>query len=107
MNKIRRDAQLNTRPNAWNGGILHFSPHHAEQGYLDVLSRLEQEFPECFSLIGAGVARPRGRCVSLVPTDSLATRQQAVDRFQQDADCRIFIGPTSAAGTGNNLTVAN
>ncbi|APQ10987.1 helicase [Pseudomonas oryzihabitans] len=46
-------------------------------------------------------------CVTLVGTDSVTKRQKAIDRFQQDADCRIFIGTTSAAGTGNNLTAAN
>ncbi len=46
-------------------------------------------------------------CVTLVGTDSLTKRQKAIDRFQQDADCRVFIGTTSAAGTGNNLTAAN
>ncbi|KTT49664.1 helicase [Pseudomonas oryzihabitans] len=46
-------------------------------------------------------------CVTLVGTDSVTKRQKAIDRFQQDADCRVFIGTTSAAGTGNNLTAAN
>ncbi|MDT3723216.1 C-terminal helicase domain-containing protein, partial [Pseudomonas oryzihabitans] len=46
-------------------------------------------------------------CVTLVGTDSLTKRQKAIDRFQQDVDCRVFIGTTSAAGTGNNLTAAN
>ncbi|MDR6680242.1 hypothetical protein J2W58_004474 [Pseudomonas psychrotolerans] len=46
-------------------------------------------------------------CVTLVGTDSVTKRQKGIDRFQQDADCRVFIGTTSAAGTGNNLTAAN
>ncbi|WP_295460790.1 DEAD/DEAH box helicase [uncultured Pseudomonas sp.] len=46
-------------------------------------------------------------CVTLMGTDSVTKRQNAIDGFQQDADCRVFIGTTSAAGTGNNLTAAN
>ncbi|WP_430446213.1 MAG: DEAD/DEAH box helicase [Pseudomonas piscis] len=45
--------------------------------------------------------------VTLVGSDSPAKRQKAIDRFQQDPDCRVFICTTSAAGTGNNLTAAN
>ncbi|WP_245845858.1 C-terminal helicase domain-containing protein, partial [Mycobacterium arosiense] len=43
-------------------------------------------------------------CVTLVGNDSLTKRQKAIDRFQQDPDCRVFICTTAAAGTGNNLT---
>ncbi|HHJ1992820.1 TPA: helicase-related protein, partial [Pseudomonas aeruginosa] len=46
-------------------------------------------------------------CVTLVGNDSLTKRQKAIDRFQQDPDCRVFICTTAAAGTGNNLTAAN
>ncbi|ROR60057.1 UNVERIFIED_ORG: helicase-like protein [Pseudomonas psychrophila] len=46
-------------------------------------------------------------CVSLVGSDSIGKRQKAIDAFQSDPDSRIFIGTTSAAGTGNNLTAAN
>ncbi|MFZ3207174.1 MAG: C-terminal helicase domain-containing protein, partial [Pseudomonas sp.] len=46
-------------------------------------------------------------CVTLMGSDSLAKRQKAIDKFQADPDTRVFIGTTSAAGTGNNLTAAN
>jgi SNF2 family DNA or RNA helicase len=46
-------------------------------------------------------------CVTLVGSDSPKKRQKAIDRFQQDPDMRFFIGTTSAAGTGYNLTAAN
>jgi len=46
-------------------------------------------------------------CVTLVGSDTLTKRQKAIDKFQADPDTRIFIGTTSAAGTGNNLTAAN
>ncbi|WP_448682391.1 DEAD/DEAH box helicase [Pseudomonas nicosulfuronedens] len=45
--------------------------------------------------------------VTLVGTDTLKKRQKAIDKFQEDPDCRVFICTTSAAGTGNNLTAAN
>jgi SNF2 family DNA or RNA helicase len=50
----------------------------------------------------AGLSR-----VTLVGTDSLTKRQKAIDRFQLEADWRVFHGMTSAAGTGNNLTAAS
>ncbi|WP_313727714.1 DEAD/DEAH box helicase [Pseudomonas sp.] len=46
-------------------------------------------------------------CVTLVGTDSVTKRQKSIDSFQQNAETQIFIGTTSAAGTGNNLTAAN
>jgi SNF2 family DNA or RNA helicase len=45
--------------------------------------------------------------VTLIGSDSMNKRQKAIDRFQTDPDTRVFIGTTSAAGTGNNLTAAN
>lgn len=45
--------------------------------------------------------------VTLVGSDSLTKRQKAIDKFQVDPDCRVFICTTRAAGTGNNLTAAN
>ncbi|MBX8554311.1 DEAD/DEAH box helicase [Pseudomonas cichorii] len=52
--------------------------------------------------IGTGID-----AVTLIGSDSFTKRQKAIDRFQNDADTRVFIGTTSAAGTGNNLTAAN
>lgn len=46
-------------------------------------------------------------CATLVGSDSIAKRQKALDAFQTDPNTRVFIGTTSAAGTGNNLTAAN
>ncbi|MCQ9422306.1 DEAD/DEAH box helicase [Pseudomonas sp. LJDD11] len=45
--------------------------------------------------------------VTLIGSDSFTKRQKVIDRFQNEADTRVFIGTTSAAGTGNNLTAAN
>ena len=47
------------------------------------------------------------RCVSLAGSDSTVKRMAAVDAFQEDADVRVFIGTTMAAGVGITLTAAN
>jgi SNF2 family DNA or RNA helicase len=45
--------------------------------------------------------------VTMVGSDSITRRQKAVDAFQSDPEKRAFVGTTSAAGVGNNLTAAN
>lgn len=46
-------------------------------------------------------------CVTLVGSDSVVKRQNAIDTFQDEPEVRIFAATTSAAGTGSNLTAAN
>lgn len=44
---------------------------------------------------------------TLLGSHSQKRRQKAVDQFQSDPECRVFVGTTGAAGTGINLTAAN
>lgn len=45
--------------------------------------------------------------VTLMGGQSLKTRQAAVDRFQEDESCRVFVGSIMAAGFGLTLTAAS
>ncbi|MNF68509.1 ATP-dependent helicase HepA [compost metagenome] len=65
------------------------------------------EFKETVSTLRELCVAAGFGCVTLVGSDSPTKRQKAIDKFQADPDTRVFIGTTSAAGTGNNLTAAN
>lgn len=56
------------------------------------LDRIKEAFPDCVRIDGS------------VPSGK---RQELVDRFQEDPDCRLFIGNIQAAGTGITLTAAS
>ena len=58
----------------------------------DVIALLQERFGET--------------AVSLTGETSLRDRQAAVDRFQGDPDCQLFIGSIQAAGVGLTLTAA-
>ena len=67
--------------------IVVWAHHH------EVLSAIEESF--------------KGNCVRVDGRVSLAERQSAIDRFQNDGDCKIFIGGIQAAGVGLTLTAAS
>lgn len=59
----------------------------------DVVERLAEAFGD--------------RAVTLTGGDSVERRQAAVDRFQTDPECALFIGSITAAGFGLTLTAAS
>lgn len=61
--------------------------------HLDVIAQIKGAFP--------------GKAVSLTGEMKIEDRQRAVDRFQQDPSCQVFIGSIKAAGLGITLTAAS
>jgi len=67
--------------------IVIFGHHH------EVLDTLEKSFA--------------GSCVRVDGRIEIQARQNAVDRFQTDPTCKVFLGGIQAAGTGLTLTAAS
>jgi SWI/SNF-related matrix-associated actin-dependent regulator of chromatin subfamily A-like protein 1 len=58
-----------------------------------IVKKLSEEFKDC--------------CVVLTGETKLKERQEVVDKFQNDPNCKVFIGTTQAGGVGITLTAAN
>ena len=69
------------------GKVVVFAHHH------DVLNALAEEFGDRAVLVSGEV--------------NISERQAAVDRFQTDSTCQVFIGGIQAAGVGITLTAAS
>jgi hypothetical protein len=67
--------------------VVLFAHHH------DVVNEVREHFGD--------------RCVVLTGETPMADRQAAVDRFQADSNCSLFIGSITAAGVGITLTAAS
>lgn len=59
------------------------------------------------SVIAAMAAEFGAEAVQLVGDTSMNDRQAAVDRFQSDPTCKIFLGSITAAGVGITLTASS
>lgn len=75
-----------------------------------VLDLIEAEkvvvFAHHHDVIAALAGKFGDACVTLTGEHSQEHRQNAVDRFQRDPACRVFIGSIYAAGVGLTLTAA-
>ncbi|EJH4818687.1 TPA: DEAD/DEAH box helicase [Pseudomonas aeruginosa] len=65
------------------------------------------EFTETVEALKSALDDLGIKSVTYTGKHSRTQRQKAEDLFQQDDSVRVFIGTTSAAGTGINLTAAN
>ncbi len=61
--------------------------------HLDVIAEIKNAFP--------------GEAVALTGEMGIDERQVAVDRFQKDPSCRVFVGSIKAAGLGITLTASS
>jgi SWI/SNF-related matrix-associated actin-dependent regulator 1 of chromatin subfamily A len=97
ISQMRHDTALAKAPYvvehvlAASGKVVVFAHHR------DVIQALRD---------GLEAEHPRS-VVTLTGEDSMQSRQDAVDRFQSDEECRYFIGSIRAAGVGLTLTASS
>jgi SWI/SNF-related matrix-associated actin-dependent regulator 1 of chromatin subfamily A len=64
-------------------------------------------FAKHFAVIDPVVSEFEGRCAVVHGRIPSKERQEAVDRFNNDPGCRVFVGQLQAAGAGLNLTASS
>lgn len=92
--KLRHDTAVakipyvieHVRDSLENGKVILFAHHH------DVIEAILDEFPDAVAVYGE---------------TAMVDRQAAVERFQKDPDCRLFVGGILAAGVGLTLTASS
>lgn len=57
--------------------------------------------------VAAHFKRSFNHCAFVTGATPTATRQDEVDRFQEDEDCMVFVGNIAAAGVGYTLTASS
>jgi len=65
------------------------------------------EYVESAEILVEEFAKAGIKAVKFTGEDTFNRKQRAVDTFMDDAETKVFIGTTGAAGVGLNLTVAN
>jgi SWI/SNF-related matrix-associated actin-dependent regulator 1 of chromatin subfamily A len=74
--------------------LITFGVHHT------TIDRIMQEF-------GDLAVQVDGRTSTTIDKTGSSDRMRAVDKFQEDGNCRLFVGHIKAAGVGLNLTAAS
>lgn len=97
LNELKRLAGLGKVPAACE----------AIQGYLDAGRKIVVFAHHIAVLDEIQSALPSGSFARIDGGTSLDDRQEAVDRFQGNAACRVFLASTKAAGVGLTLTAAS
>ena len=99
MSQLRHDTAMATVPYA----VQHILTALGDEGHKIVVMAHHKDV---VAAIMAALAEAEIGAVSLTGDTPMQTRQDNVDRFQRDPNCRVFVGNIQAAGVGITLTAA-